>query len=130
MRSPIEFFEYTIRKQQRKGDNHLWPHMNMGHLAGAILSIHNLRDATLFRTGYIEWMKVTQEVPTPEAKIVDSNIGWFFGEGMPEEDRKMWASLGSRHPVFGTMETPPTFEEALKAGMEAGEKAKKAIDKV
>ncbi len=128
--TPIEFFEYTIRKQQRKGDSRLWPHMNMGHLAGAILSIHNLRDATLFRTGYIAWMKATQEVRESAEEIVDSNIGWFFGEGIAEEDRKMWASLGSRHPIFGAMETPPTFEEALKAGMEAGEKAKKKIDKV
>lgn len=118
-------FEQAIRKQQKKTDEYKWPKMTYGHVIQAVFEIHDVDSAREFRNGYIKWLGVNVDpVHTPE-QVADANIGWCFGEGMPESDRAIWHSLGAAHPVFGTMEKDPTPEEALEAGRKAAEALKK-----
>src|ERR1035437_4613996 len=117
-------FEISIKAQQRQGDKLndklKWPNHTIGHLIGAIMSIHNPADAKEFQESYLAWVK---EHPadsryTPE-QIVSANIGWCFGEGMDPSDIAMWVALGNAHPIFGTV--LPTPEKAVQMGLEAGQ---------
>jgi len=113
-------FEERIRKHQKSTDEHRWPKMNLGHLMASILEIHTAEEAKEFREGYIGWTAAMTGSTDPPEHVVDMNIGWCFGEGMPEKYRAMWRKLGASHPVFGDMKTDPTPEEALSAGFNLG----------
>ncbi len=66
------------------------------------------------------------EVADPD-RMLRSNIGWCFGEGMPLATRKLWAEeTGAEHPGFGPeyANREFTFEECLQAGMRLAERHK------
>src|ERR1035437_2614466 len=112
-------FEISIRAQQKVGDKLKWPEHTIGHLIGAIMSIHNQTDAQEFRESYLAWVKEhpTDSRYTPE-QMVNMNIGWCFGEGMDPKDIAMWRVLGGTHPIFGT--ALPTPEKVFQMGVELG----------
>lgn len=115
-------FEAAIKGQQSASDEYRWPGMTIGHLIGAVLSIHDVVTAQQFRNGYIEWLSKQPDLGRSAETVADANIGWCFGEGMPESDRAIWRELGSRHPVFGEMVNDPLPVEVFRAGMEIGGK--------
>lgn len=97
------------------------PQFTIGELGTAIFAIHDSEAAADFARDYVAWSQAHADAKyrTPEGSraMVMSNIGWFFGEGMPQADIDMWvAATGAQHPIFGNMSTPPTPEEAFKAG--------------
>ncbi len=95
----------------------------MGALVSAIMEIDDEAEAKLFYDGYVVYQTNypgTTLGDYPAEKVVKSNIGWCFGEGMKPELRDMWVRLcGASHPVFGT--TVPSPQEALEAGIRLGE---------
>ena len=101
----------------------------IGDLVGAILSIHDEEDATHFYRGYRAWMDAhwnedgflaSDNTNTPD-QIVKSNIGWCYGEGMPQADREMWIRVsGASHPVFGQSMPSPT--DAFATGQAEGKR--------
>lgn len=98
------------------------PTYTFGQLFGAVLAIHEPVAAKQFYQDYIEWaMRYAEpkyQTPDGAQELVRSNIGWIFGEGMPQEDIDMWAEVtGSMHPVFGPMNQSLTPEEAFDAGL-------------
>jgi len=52
----------------------------------------------------------------------DENIGWMIGDVDRDVGKRIIEWFGCSHPVFGTKF--PTFEEALRRGMEMGEAMK------
>ena len=94
--------------------------MTIGQLIGAVLAVDTEADARRFFGGYLAWQRTQRQAPgtTPE-RVVLSNIGWCFGEGMPDARVAMWRRVcDAAHPVFGT--SRPTADEALRAGLELG----------
>lgn len=95
----------------------------IGDFYAAVLGIDNADEARRFFDGYVAWMEALPEdqrdpkrTATDVARI---NIGWVFGEGMPEERQQMWAdAVNATHPVFGA--GMPTPEGAFLAGKIAG----------
>jgi len=49
----------------------------------------------------------------------DVNVGWMIGDVDRDVGRRIIEWFGCSHPVFGT--TFPTFEEALRKGIEMGQ---------
>lgn len=110
-------FKEAIEAQQKVGDEYQWPQMTIGHLCGAVFSMHREEDAAQFYSEYVEWLRNQPDLKQPAETIARANIGWFFGEGMPDTDRAMWRKVGASHPVFGGMETIPSPQEAFAAGV-------------
>lgn len=133
--SAAEYFLACIRTQierdRARYSEHGWKFnvrgpdtFMIGDLVGAIMAVDNADDARRFYAGYLEELQRRDDLTRPAEEIVRANIGWCFGEGMPSERIAMWVeSTGSAHPIFGTMATPPTPEEALEAGRRLGEKS-------
>lgn len=93
-----------------------------GDFITAVLAIDDTDDARRFRDGYLEIMAADGVSPERAQELASANIGWCYGEGMAPERVVMWrATTGAVHPVFGSMVTPPTPEEALEAGRRLGE---------
>lgn len=113
--------------------------MTVGTLMSAIfvaLTMESIAEteeerAALFYEGYVQWqMEQEPEAGREEAeRIVRSNIGWCFGEGrMTDEEKRIWHEVvGASHPIFGT--ATPTPEEALKAGIERGRRAREQSER-
>ena len=108
----------------RRARGHHIIHNYHGHrieeLIEAVLAIKRPDDMRVFYEGYIEYL-ITAARPlnsrsrAEAERIAQHNIGWCFGEGMPEVLIKRWnRATGSRHPIFGV--TTPTAEEAYAAG--------------
>lgn len=96
------------------------PQFTHGELGFAIFAIHDHEAAADFARSYVAWARAheDEQYRTDEGShaLVMQNIGWFFGEGMPQADVDMWvAATGAYHPIFGTMEHAPTPEEAFSA---------------
>ena len=99
----------------------------IGEFIRAVMKVDNEADARSFYSGYLEYVRNAKPDPgdppcklTPE-QIVKSNIGWCFGEGMPDTKIAMWVKVcGASHPVFGAC--IPSQEEALDKGKELGKK--------
>lgn len=93
----------------------------IGDFISAVMAINNSFDAKRFYQGYVTFMsclpaEVRDSKHTPE-EVAKSNIGWCFGEGMPQERIVMWRRVcGASHPVFGSMAIPPSPREAFQAG--------------
>lgn len=92
----------------------------IGKFVTSVLKIGGDREAAQrFYGRELAWLRKNHpEVTDPEA-VLQSNIGWCFGEGMPIATRKMWVELtGAVHPGFGPeyAEREFTFEECLQAG--------------
>lgn len=91
----------------------------IGDFYNAVLNIHDGAEARAFYEQYVEHnmthaMDERYRTPEGAAALARSNIGWVFGEGMPQEDVIMWAeACGAEHPIFGTMR--PTTEQAFEA---------------
>ncbi len=91
---------------------------SIGDFISAVLKIDNDRDARRFYEGAIKSLERYSKVNNPK-EIVNSNIGWVFGEGMSADRIMMWCRVsGAAHPVFGT--TLPTPAEAFKLGLQMG----------
>lgn len=125
-------FEERIRSHQKEGrEENRWPEMTLGDLMDSVLEIHDPEQAKLFRDGYVEYIKAVRfgyedEFNVGPEQTAAENIGWLFGEGMPQEDREIWRQLGCSHPVFGEMRVDPTPEEAFQAGYEMAKEMKAA----
>lgn len=68
----------------------------------------------------------------PEAEAIEKqNLGYFAGYYDNETRERVERLFSCRHPVFGSIAEngPPTAEEALRAGMEMGERLRKEEDK-
>lgn len=92
----------------------------LGAFVHAVMAIHNEAVAKDFWQGYIQWMGNTYP-ETDAQNVCRSNIGWCFGEGMPEKDRAMWIRVcDASHPVFGQAKVTP--KQAFAAGLELGGK--------
>jgi hypothetical protein len=114
-------FEERIRSHQKPTDEHRWPNMTIRHLGHSIMEIHKEEDAKEFLAGYLPWLEAQADLDTSALHVAQSNIGWFFGEGMSETDKAMWRNLiGASHPIFGAMKTNPTPQEAFDAGVARG----------
>lgn len=108
-RLQVEFKERTVESH------------TLGDLIGAVLSIDNAYDARDFYEGLVEYYSSLPlgAIKRSADEVARSNIGWCFGEGMAAARRAMWREVcDAAHPVFGAMETSPTPEEALQAGIE------------
>lgn len=111
---------------RRRHSLFLKPPFTMGELADAVMAIHAPSDATAFYADYVSWLREKGNTPERSASVARENIGWFFGEGMPQADVNMWvATVEAYHPIFGTMDPPPTPEQALQAGLELGRQMNK-----
>ena len=90
----------------------------IGDLINEIMAIDNENDARTFFADYCAWLTTSPTTkPYKSEEVARANIGWCFGEGMKLERRNMWINVcAASHPVFG--QTVPTFDEALKAGMD------------
>lgn len=93
----------------------------IGELGTAIFAIHDPKSAKSFFEDYVQWARIhahaNYQTDEGARRLARANIGWFFGEGMPQIDINMWVkACGAVHPVFGNMATPPTPEEAFYAG--------------
>lgn len=96
----------------------------IGDLVSAIMRIDNPTDARAFFESYVEWMRALpadqKSEGMTEEQVAQANIGWCFGEGMPDDRRAMWRDVSNAaHPVFGSMVTRPTPEEAYESGRRA-----------
>jgi hypothetical protein len=97
---------------------------NIGDLIDAVLGIHTPSEALSFYNDYVEWIRALRAKKTvafdPSSTPEDtarSNIGWCFGEGMPEQDVVMWSTaVGASHPVFGTAVNSMTPQQLFDAG--------------
>jgi hypothetical protein len=105
--------EFTERTPERH---------TIGDLIRAVMAVDNEADAKEFYRGYVEWLEAQpMDNGYTAQQVADSNIGWCFGEGMREERKRMWVmSTTASHPIFGR--TSPTPEEAVRAGIRAGQK--------
>lgn len=121
--SETSLFERKIQQQiaaspepPRTFDNY-----TIGDLVRAILSIHDEAEAAEFYRTYVEYIKVVNQLDPPE-NVAKSNIGWCFGEGMAPKEIAMWRKVcGASHPIFGSMTPLPSSEDAINAGLKAGQ---------
>lgn len=114
-------FEERIRSHQKPIDETRWPNLTIGHLIHSIMEIHEEEEAKEFLAGYLPWLAAQKDLTEPAASIASANIGWCFGEGMPETDREMWRKVANAsHPMFGSMRVDPTPQEAFDAGYNRG----------
>lgn len=94
-----------------------------GDIARMVLAAETEEAAIAVVAAYNSWLKEhAPKLKTPEQRLqlIQSNIGFCFGEGMSPERKLMWNKVcGASHPIFGL--TSPTPEEAFKAGVKAGE---------
>ncbi len=97
--------------------------MSIAEFIRQVLAIRDPDEALAFFERIVAQLRLEHpEVKDPEM-VVRSNIGWVFAEGMSIPCRKMWTALcGAEHPAFGKMESDPTPEEALQAGIDAATK--------
>ena len=94
-------FKEAIEAQQRPEDKHKWPEMTIGHLIRAVMSVHSADDAKRFYEEYVDYLRTTPDLDSRGAEYVAKvNIGWCFGEGMPEKDRELWRQVGAYHPAL------------------------------
>jgi hypothetical protein len=91
----------------------------VGDTYDAIFSIDNEQDARAFYEGYVQHISEQPDLKDDPVYVVQSNIGWMFGEGMSDEMRAMWIRVcDASHPVFG--QTMPTIEQAFGMGQDLG----------
>jgi hypothetical protein len=99
-------------------------------IGAVVFSTKTAKEALAFYEGYVEWItnEKGSKAPATVAKaeqIARSNIGWFFGEGLPAKRIALWTeACGASHPVFGTK--VPSPEVAFKKGLEMGKKLRAA----
>jgi hypothetical protein len=114
-------FEQRIKETQKASDSFHWPKMTIENLISAVFSVDTQEEASTFYEGYLVWLLKQADVSDIEhtRSVAKANIGWCFGEGMSQEKRELWRSVGASHPVFGSMQTDPSPKEALDAGRRA-----------
>lgn len=104
------------------------PEFTIGDLMSAIWSVDNEDDMRAFYAGYVEYLTGRPDCADPEG-TARANIGWMYGEGMPQDRINMWVrATQSAHPIFGFMATKPTAEESLQQGIDAGRRVREAQD--
>ncbi len=98
--------------------------VTVADIISATLSINDWTEASQFFASYAWW--IAENYPgSNAAETARANIGWCFGEGMSPVQRRMWYIVADvRHPFFGTMDPPPSPEEAFQAGLDYGERMK------
>lgn len=99
--------------------------MSLGSLVSAVLKIADDRQAMRrFYDAELAWLRDEHPEITDPEKVLRSNIGWCFGEGMPLTTRKLWAEeTGAEHMIAGPEFAQRDFEftELLLAGMKYAE---------
>lgn len=94
-------FKEAIQAQQESDDKYKWPEMTIGHLIRAIMSVQSAVDAKQFYDEYVAYLRTTPDLdPRGAEYVANVNVGWCFGEGMADEKRRMWKSLGAFHPAL------------------------------
>ena len=94
----------------------------IGDFVEAVLAVKNEDDARRFYSGCVHWHSIyRQDTKLAPDVVAKANIGWCFGEGMPDDRREMWIRVcGASHPIFG--QTIPSPEDALRMGVAAGKR--------
>ena len=90
------------------------------------LGLNAAKTAKEFREGYIPWLveNYSHDLQgTTGEEVANSNIGFCFGEGMPEADRAIWRALGAVHPWLGSMEKETHPLDAINSGYGRGKAA-------
>jgi hypothetical protein len=106
------------------------PEFTMGDMMDAIWSVEDEEDMRPFFNSYVEYLKSRPDCDDPEG-VARANIGWMFGEGMAQDRINMWTrATQSAHPVFGSMATRPSPEEALQQGIDASRRVREVQDRV
>jgi hypothetical protein len=93
--------------------------MRHGDFITAVMRVRTAEDAVRFYQEYLDHLLHDEDVPSPEeaARIAQANIGYILGEGMTDEQIRMWVeSTPVRHPMLGTMDPRPTFADLIEAG--------------
>lgn len=92
-------------------------------LFNAVEQITKKLDAQIYFAGYVDYLREKRPDWSTEQceTTARHNIGWMFGEGLPQTQKDMWhEAVGATHPVFGM--ATPTAQEAFEAGFRMGEK--------
>lgn len=93
--------------------------MTHGEFITQVLGIENPEAARRYFDERVTFLRERYpEIPDP-VTAMQKDIGWVFGEGMPQPQRKMWAdAVGAVHPAGPEYaERDFTPDEMLKAGM-------------
>jgi hypothetical protein len=131
----IERYEAARTKRLASEHGTKIPEFTVGDLMDAIWSVDNDEDARAFFEGHVADIQRQIDGGTWDSRYdavsgARANIGWMFGEGMSQERINMWTRVTqSAHPVFGSMATRISPEEAFQQGKDMARRRIEAEDR-
>lgn len=98
--------------------------MTLGEVYGPAMKIETKDEADAYFEKLVKRNMSTGTSREVAEKTERSNLGYFAGYCSNETRERVERLFSCTHPVFGSIENngPPTAEQALRAGIELGEK--------